>query len=105
MGSGQKGLDSKPDLVAGTNGLERKSERMVGHVEFEWRGTPVHVAVMPYRLYLLQKVQDAAESLTGSGRAGVDALLSETGLSEMLTLKTQRRVYRDNHLELWADLV
>ena len=78
---------------------------MVGQVEFEWRGMPIQVAVMPYRLYLLQKVQDAAEGLTGADRAGVDSLLAEAGLTEMLTLKTQRRVYRDNHLELWGELV
>jgi glutathione S-transferase len=105
VGFTRQWLDSKPDLVVGTNGLERKSERMVGQVEFEWRGKLVQVVVMPYRLYLLQKVQDAAQSLTGSGRADVDSLLSETGLSEMLTLKTQRRVYRDNHLEVWGELV
>jgi hypothetical protein len=105
VGFTRQWLDSKPDLVAGTNGLDRKSERMVGQVEFEWRGMPIQVAVMPYRLYLLQKVQDAAESLTGADRAGVDSLLAEAGLTEMLTLKTQRRVYRDNHLELWGELV
>jgi len=59
---------------------------------------------MPYRLYLLQKVQDAAEGLAGPDRAEVDGLLAEVGLTEMLTLKTQRRVYRDNHLELWGEV-
>jgi hypothetical protein len=45
-----------------------------------------------------------ARIVTGADRAGVDSLLAETGLTEMLTLKTQRRVYRDNHLELWGEV-
>ena len=42
--------------------------------------------------------------MTVADRTGVDSLRAETGLTEMLTLKTQRRVYRDNYLELWGEV-
>ena len=34
----------------------------------------------------------------------MQALLAETGLSDLLTLQTSRRVERVNNLEVWGDL-
>ena len=96
-------LDSRPDLVVGTNGLDRIQDRAIGRAAFLWRGVPVEVAVMPYRLYLLQKIQDAAEGLEPAGRGAVDAMLAQAGLCDLLTLKTQRRVERVNSLEVWSE--
>jgi hypothetical protein len=53
---------------------------------------------------LLQKVQDVAEQAGPADRAAMQALLVETGLSDLLTLHTARRVERVNHLEVWGDL-
>ena len=90
-------LAERPDLEPGTNGLARTSERVIGRVAFDWRGETIEVGVMPYRLWLLQKVQDVA-----IGEPELDALLSETGLSDLATLKTIRRVERINQLEVWT---
>jgi hypothetical protein len=60
---------------------------------------------MPYRLYLLQKVQDVADRAPPAARASIDALLAETGLADLLTLRTTRRVVRANHLEVWSEPV
>ena len=57
---------------------------------------------MPYRLYLLQKIQDAAQALDPAQRQCVDTLLQETGLTALLTLQTSRRVERHHHLEVWG---
>lgn len=95
-------LDARPDLPAGANGLERPQDRAIGAVEFVWRGNPVRVAVMPYRLYLLQKVQDIADHATPQGRAAIQALVNETGLGPLLSLRARRRVERVNHLEVWG---
>jgi glutathione S-transferase len=97
-------LAERPDLAPGTNGLDRPQERRIGEVEFVWRGHSVRVGVVPYRLYLLQKVQDVAERASPADRAGMEALLAETGLSDILTLQTSRRVERVNNLEVWGDL-
>jgi hypothetical protein len=58
---------------------------------------------MPYRLYLLQKIQEVADQATPDGRANINRLLADTGLSEVLTLRTQRRILRSNHLEVWSE--
>lgn len=90
-------LAERPDLEPGTSGLARSSERVIGRVAFDWRGETIEVGVMPYRLWLLQKVQDAI-----GDTAELNALLSETGLSDLATLKTSRRVERVNQLEVWT---
>jgi hypothetical protein len=49
-------------------------------------------------------VQDVAERASPADRADMQALLAETGLSDLLTLQTSRRVERVNNLEVWGDL-
>jgi glutathione S-transferase len=90
-------LAERPDLEPGTSGLARTSERVIGRVAFDWRGETIEVGVMPYRLWLLQKVQDAI----GDGPE-LNALLSETGLTDLATFRTTRRVERVNQLEVWT---
>lgn len=93
-------LAARPDIAPGTSGLERTQERRIGATSFPWRGRELQVGVMPYRLYLLQKVQDGADH--APPEAEVSALLEEVGLGDLLTLRTSRRIMRRNHLEVWA---
>lgn len=93
-------LAERPDLEAGTSGLARTSERVIGRAAFYWRGVEIAVGVMPYRLWLLQKVQDAADA--HADNAALNALLLETGLTDMMTLRTTRRVERIDQLEVWG---
>lgn len=97
-------LADRPDLSAGTNGLARPGDRSIGMADFEWRGVPITVAVMPYRIWLLQKVQAAAPS-DGPARRYLDALLARTGLSAILTLRTARPVERRDQMEVWGEPV
>jgi len=92
-------LAERPDLEPGTNGLARPGDRAIGKVALEWRGIPIEVGVLPYRLYLLQKVQDA---VSAAGDASVGTLLEATGLTPLLDLKAQRRVERKGRLEVWG---
>ena len=62
----------------------------------------ITVWVMPYRIYLLQKIQDVFDGALPSDQAVMSDLLDQTGLSELLTLRTSRRIERRNHLEVWA---
>jgi glutathione S-transferase len=95
-------LAARPEIEAGTNGLARASDRVLGQVEFLWREVAIKVSVMPYRLYLLQQVQDAAQAGDPAAQAEIGAMLKDAGLAELLTLKTTRRVERVNHLEVWG---
>ena len=97
-------LAERPELQAGTNGLARPSERAIGLAPFDWRGVTVQVAVMPYRLWLLQKIQDCVDALAPTERTLVETMLASAGLQDLLVLRTHRRVERVNHLEVWGPL-
>ena len=91
-------LAEHPGIEAGTNGLPRLQDRGIGQVEFLWRSHPMRVSVMPYRLYLLQKVQAEIDQAQPAARAAMEALLAETGLSALITLRGARRVERRGQL-------
>ena len=95
-------LARRPDLPAGTNGLQRAGDRAIGSADFEWRGLRLETVVMPYRLYLLQRFQDAADALDPAASAALSALLARTGLGALATLRCRRRVERRGHLEVWG---
>jgi len=96
-------LAARPNLETGTSGLERVQDRSIGAVAFEWRGHPIKVAVIQYRLYLLQKIQAVADRATPDAQAEMRTLLEETGLADLLKLRTSRPLERRNHLEVWGE--
>jgi glutathione S-transferase len=96
-------LAQNPDITPGTNGLPRVQDRIIGHVSFPWRGHDIAVAVMPYRVLLLQKIHAVADAAGAQDRAAMDALLAETGLTRLLALRTTRLVERRDYLEVWGD--
>jgi len=95
-------LANHPSLETGTNGMPRPQDRGIGRMDFLWLGHNVSVNVMPYRIYLLQKVQAVFDLAAPEARTAMQALLDETGLSKLLTLRTQRQVVRHNNLEVWG---
>ena len=76
--------------------------RGIGMCSFTWRGETLDVMVMPYRIFMLQRIQDAYDALDANGKGDVDALLAETGLSAILSTRAIRRVERKNHREVWV---
>ncbi|WP_374471667.1 glutathione S-transferase C-terminal domain-containing protein [Phenylobacterium sp.] len=96
-------LAERPGMAPGTTGLPRPQDRVIGQTSFTWRGLRMQVNVLPYRLYLLQKVQDAFDAAQPHARDAITVLLAETGLSELLTLRTTRRIERRGHLEVWGE--
>lgn len=96
-------LTARPGLVAGTSGLDPVQERRIGEVEFEWRGHPMRVGVMPYRIYLLQKIQDIFDNAEAGDGQIMLALLDDTGLTDLITLRASRRLLRQNNLEVWGE--
>jgi glutathione S-transferase len=95
-------LAKRPELVAGSNGMPKPGERAIGIAPVVWRGHPIHVVVMPYRLYMLQRVQDAAARLDSAQAALLQALLARNGLGSVLGLRCRRRVLRQGHFEVWG---
>lgn len=95
-------LAQRPDLPAGDSGLPRPGDRSIGRVGVAWRDHRIEVAVMPYRLWLLQRFQDAAAALGPTDAAGLHGLLARTGLASATTLRCRRRVERRGHVEVWG---
>lgn len=95
-------LMARPGLEAGTNGLDNPAQRGIGMATVVWRGHELRTAVLPYRFWLLQRVQDFVDRLGGDDQARVMALLGDTGLATLITMRTVRRVERVNHLEVWG---
>lgn len=95
-------LAQRPDLAAGTNGLERPGDRAIGRTAFDWRGLRLEVQVLPYRLFLLQRFQDAMDACPTHAAQGLQATLARTGLAPLGTLSCRRRVERRGPLEVWG---
>jgi glutathione S-transferase len=75
-------------------------ERGLGLCRFELRGTAVNALAQPYRMFLLQRLQDACGAMPAADRKAVEELLAEVGLDALLQIRTQRRVERANHREV-----
>ncbi|MGA0599730.1 glutathione S-transferase N-terminal domain-containing protein [Caulobacter sp. KR2-114] len=91
-------LDTQDPAVLGAAPIRRA----IGRMTFTWRGQDITVGVFPYRLYLLQRVQDAADALSPAEHGALSALLSGAGLTPLLRLRTRRRVERRDNAEWWA---
>lgn len=89
-------LADRPVLVAGTNGLDNPGARGIGTAGFEWRGHALSTAVLPYRFWMLDRLQAAVGD---SARL----LFEETGLGPLLALRTDRPVERRGNLEVWGE--
>jgi glutathione S-transferase len=76
-------------------------DRTVGRMRFPWRGLELEVMVMPYRIWLLQRVQDAADALGEPDRSALSALLAPAGLEPLLRTRSARRVTRRDQREWW----
>jgi glutathione S-transferase len=95
-------LAERPDLEAGTNGLDKPGTRFIGSCNFEWRGIELQTSVMPYRFYLLQRVQDCYDHASQAEQTAIEAIFEQTELLPLLSSRTKRRVERLNHLEVWG---
>ncbi len=90
-------IDHQDDLDPGTEVL-----RGVGMGTFEVRGQTINALAQPFRFYLLKRVQDTFEAMTGSDQAQVSDLLEACGMSDVLNLKLKREIGRQNNLEVWV---
>ena len=89
-------LDQQDNLVALT-----AAERGVGLAEFDLNGVTIKALAQPYRFYLLQFLQDDYASLSEPERGEVDSMLAACGMTDVLTCTLDRRIGRENNLEVW----
>lgn len=76
--------------------------RTLTSATFEWRGHTLEAMAMPYRLVVLQRLQDTVEAMAPADRTEAAQLLESVGLASLLTLRARRRVERVNNAEVWG---
>ena len=96
-------LAERPDIESGSNGCDDPSQRLIGSTEFAWRGITIKTAVLPYRFYLLQHLQDSFNKAETEEQTQTQRCFKRSGLEDILTLTVSRRVNRLNHLEVWGN--
>ena len=77
------------------------AERHVGIASFEVEGTTINAIAQPYRFYLLGRVQNYVDSLTGNDKENVLELLQSCGMSELMRLRISREIGRHDNREVW----
>ena len=73
----------------------------LGTADFTVRGETITALAQPHRFYLLQRVQDAFAPLAQQEQVGVAEILSDAGMSAVLSTALTRRIVRSDNLEVW----
>ncbi len=97
-------LAEHPDVAEGDVVLGKPNRRFSGTTTFAWRGRPMTVAVVPYRLHLVRRLQDAVAAADPDGQAAVRAHFAEAGLDPLLDIRPRRWVERADNREVWGSL-
>ena len=97
-------LDANPVVTKGTSTRDKVMQKPMGMAPFAWRGIDMQSVVLPYRFYLLNRLQDAAEAQDEDSLAAIRKVFAETGLGALLDLRTTRRMERSDNHETWGEL-
>jgi glutathione S-transferase len=97
-------LAERPDAAEGEIVLGKPNRRFSGTTTFDWRGRPMTVAVVPYRLFLVKRLQDAVAEADPAARAAIRAVFAEAGLDPLLDVRPRRWVVRADNHEVWGPL-
>jgi glutathione S-transferase len=76
--------------------------RRLGSVAVTLHGQQVSVGVVPYRLFMLQRLQAALAECEPQAQAHVRELMRESGLEPLLDARARRRVERRENREVWG---
>jgi len=102
VGAVDRWLAEHPDTTDGDVVGGRPDKRFLGTTTFDWRGQSMTVGVVPYRLYLLQRLQGAFGRATSAEQARIRQLLGGAGLEPLLDVQARRRVERRDNREVWG---
>jgi len=97
-------LAEHPDAAEGEVVLGKPNRRFSGTTTFAWRGRPMTVAVVPYRLYLIKRLQDAVAEADPRAQEAIRAVFAEAGLDPLLDVRPRRWVVRADNHEVWGPL-
>jgi glutathione S-transferase len=78
--------------------------RVVGPFESEYRGVGLRLGARPYSLWMLQRVLDAASTLTADDRLLVESAIEGTGWEPVLAYVPRHRVGKRANDLVWTDV-
>ena len=73
----------------------------LGTADFTVRGDTITALAQRHRFYLLQRVQDVFAALAHEKQVGVADIMSDAGMSAVLSTVLARRIVRSDNLEVW----
>jgi glutathione S-transferase len=97
-------LAEHPDAAEGEVVLGKPNRRFSGTTTFDWRGRPMTVAVVPYRLFLIKRLQDAVAEAGPDARSVIRAVFADASLEPLLDVRPRRWVLRADNHEVWGPL-
>ncbi len=95
-------LDQNPDIESGDPVITDTNRRVLGRITIPVGDTEIPVGARHYSLWMLQRVHDCYDALSGEARNAVDSILQENGLSAFVSHRMKRRINRINYTEVWA---
>ena len=91
---------AKHQPESGAVAVGRLAEAL-GTADFTLRGETITALAQPHRFYLLQRVQDIFAALAQEEQVGVADIMSDAGMSVVLSTALTRRIVRSDNLEVW----
>ncbi len=95
-------LAEHPEIQEGDVVAGKATRRSLGKVTWNWHGHEITTHAIPYRVFHLQRIQNAFDALPPEDQAATRELLGPTGLEVLIDLKPSRRVERSNNVEVWG---
>jgi glutathione S-transferase len=77
-------------------------QKFIKQMDYPFRGVRVKGMVIPYQLYMQQRISDYYDTMNSDEKIYVDTFYTDLILHEWLTLNAQCRVERENNIEVWA---
>jgi hypothetical protein len=97
-------LERHPEVETGSPTNNKSMKSGMGLAPFEWRGASIETVVIPYRFYLLQRLQDAFDRQPQDDQTAIRTVFESTGLGNLFSLRTGRRMERQDNQEVWGDI-
>jgi len=95
-------LAEHPEVTDGEVVLGKPKRRLSGTTTFDWRGRPMAVAVVPYRMFLIKRLQDSYRAGSPDEQVAVRSLFADTGIEALLDVRPRRWVQRADNHEVWG---
>lgn len=96
-------LERRPETEKGALTNNKSMKSGMGLAPFEWRGAAIETVVIPYRFYLLQRLQDAFDRQPKDDQSAIRTIFESSGFEDLFNLRTDRRIERQDNQEVWGD--